>query len=622
MESCFCSLGIFLLWLVRPCVGFAEPVEDKRALLDFQAKIPRGYALNWSKDTSLCGNWRGVRCDSELSRVIELRLPGIGFNSEIPPGTLSHLSGLRILSLGSNGLTGHFPPDFSNFSALTEIHLQLNNFSGPLPSDFSPWKRLTVLDLSYNYFEGNIPSSISNLTHLAALNLSNNSITGHIPDLHLPKLKFLNLSNNYLNGSIPKSLQGFPDSSFCANELSRTFPAIHNAYPSPLPISNKPRRKRLSEPSLLGIVVGVSALVFAAFSVVLLLRYSRKKNGSEASGKGSKSDGSPGKMDAGNQDECKRLVFFEGSTCAFDLEDLLRASAEVLGKGTLGTAYKAVMEDSTTVVVKRLKEVAVGRRELEQLMEVVGKIRHENVVELKAYYYSKNEKLMVYDYYSQGSVFAMLHGKQGEGWRSPDWETRLRIALGTARGIAHIHSEHGGKLVHGNIKSSNVFLNHHNYGCVSEACLTTISNPRAPRVSRISGYGAPEVVDARKASQASDVFSYGVLLLELLTGKSPVQRTGCGREMLHIVRWVQSVVREEWTAEVFDVQLMIYPNIEEGLVQMLQIAMACVARMPEQRPKMAEVVRMIEEMRSLDRGSQSRTEATAEETYEIQSPLK
>ena len=172
----------------------------------------------------------------------------------------------------------------------------------------------------------------------------------------------------------------------------------------------------------------------------------------------------------------------------------------------------------------------------------------------------------------------------------------MRIALGAARGIARIHAETGGKLVHGNIKSSNIFLNARGYGCVSDLGLTTVMSPLAPPISRAAGYRAPEVTDTRKGSQSSDVYSFGVVLLELLTGKSPIHATG-GDEVIHLVRWVHSVVREEWTAEVFDVELMRYPNIEEEMVEMLQIAMGCVVRIPDQRPKMPDVVRHIENVR-------------------------
>jgi len=109
--------------------------------------------------------------------------------------------------------------------------------------------------------------------------------------------------------------------------------------------------------------------------------------------------------------EKNKLVFFEGCSFNFDLEDLLRASAEVLGKGSYGTAYKAVLEEPTTVVVKRLKEVVVGKREFEQQMEIVGRItQHPNVMPLRAYYYSKDEKLLVYDYVPGGSLSSLLHG--------------------------------------------------------------------------------------------------------------------------------------------------------------------------------------------------------------------
>lgn len=126
----------------------------------------------------------------------------------------------------------------------------------------------------------------------------------------------------------------------------------------------------------------------------------------EAGTSSSKDDITGGSTEA----ERNKLVFFDGGVYSFDLEDLLRASAEVLGKGSVGTSYKAVLEEGTTVVVKRLKDVVVTKREFEMQMEVLGKIKHDNVVPLRAFYFSKDEKLLVYDYMAAGSLSALLHG--------------------------------------------------------------------------------------------------------------------------------------------------------------------------------------------------------------------
>ncbi|KAJ9173688.1 hypothetical protein P3X46_016801 [Hevea brasiliensis] len=613
MEAKHIFSSIFFVGLAL-CLADGDPVEDRRALLDFVSNLPHSRPLNWNQSSPVCNYWTGVTCSKDESRVIAVRLPGVGFQGPIPPNTLGRLSALQILSLRSNLISGHFPYDFYNLKNLSFLYLQYNNLSGPLPTDFSVWNNLTIVNLSNNRFNGSIPRSLSNLTHLAALNLANNSLSGEVPEFILSSLQQINLSNNNLTGSVPKSLRRFPNSVFSGNNISfesyapRVSPVL---VPTAVPNPKSKNSRGLGETALLVIIIAACVLGLVAFAFLIIVCCSRKKGGDECSGKLQKGEMSPEKVVSRTQDANNRLVFFEGCNYAFDLEDLLRASAEVLGKGTFGIAYKAILEDATTVVVKRLKEVSVGKRDFEQQMEVVGSIKHENVVELRAYYYSKDEKLMVYDYYSQGSVSSMLHGKRGGERISLDWDTRMKIALGAARGIARIHAENGGKFVHGNIKSSNIFLNSRQYGCVSDLGLSTITSSLSPPISRAAGYRAPEVTDTRKAAQPSDVYSFGVVLLELLTGKSPIHTTG-GDEIIHLVRWVHSVVREEWTAEVFDVELMRYPNIEEEMVEMLQIALSCVVRMPDQRPKMPEVVKMIENVRQGDTDNRPSSENRSE----------
>lgn len=182
----------------------------------------------------------------------------------------------------------------------------------------------------------------------------------------------------------------------------------------------------------------------------------------------------------------------------------------------------------------------------------------------------------------------------------------MKIAAGAARGLAFIHSSCKTlKLTHGNIKSTNILLDKSGSARVSDFGLSVFASSTA--APRSNGYRAPEVLDGRKASQKSDVYSFGVLLLELLTGKCPsvMENSGAGAGsgyggVVDLPRWVQSVVREEWTAEVFDLELMRYKDIEEEMVGLLQIAMACTAPSSDQRPKMSYVVKMIEEIRGVE----------------------
>ncbi|XP_078439755.1 putative leucine-rich repeat receptor-like protein kinase IMK3 [Wolffia australiana] len=579
--------------------GVAITEADFQGLRAFKAALidRRGFLKTWndSGEGACAGFWLGIKCAH--GQVISIHLPWRSLAGQLSPA-IAQLPALRKLNLHDNALRGPIPSSLAFLPNLRALYLFNNRLSGSIPSSLSLCPLLKTLDLSHNALSGSfptppallrlnlsrnllsgpLPASLSAITNLTFLDLSYNAFQGPIPSslAELPSLAFLDLSFNAFSGPVPPSLSAkFPgDFSFRGNPL--------------LSLEKKPisRKKGMSVKDIVLVVVGAVLVVLMVVCCVLLGCLARKRREVKRGEKKAEEEEGEGGG---------KLVHFDG-TGVFAADDLLCATAEIVGKSTYGTVYKATLEDGSLVAVKRLREkMAKGQREFEAEVATLGKVRHGNLLPLRAYYVGpKGEKLLVFDFMPAGSLAAFLHARGPD--RRADWSTRKRIMVAAARGLAHLHDEE--KMVHGNLTSTNILLDESSDAKLADfglwRLMSTAANSNVVAAAAAMGYRAPELSKLKKASPKTDVYSLGVVMLELLTGKAP----GEAMDGQDLPQWVASIVKEEWTSEVFDLEL-----IREGdgstpdeLLNTLKLALHCVDPSPSARPEVSHVVRQLEEI--------------------------
>ncbi|KAE8698527.1 Cationic peroxidase 2 precursor [Hibiscus syriacus] len=520
-------------------------------------------------DPFLNDNWNGLQCYGNTS---------YWFGIQCINGRVTSIL------LENRGLSGK--PSTNSFVVLSElisVVFKNNSLSGNI-MDFSFNLKLKHIDLSENMFDGPIPRSLLELELLESLQLQENNLSGTIPEFNQDSLTIFNVSNNHISGPIPgtRTLKSFgfasyfnngPDMCDSSSSGSCHFSDAHTGRDS--------KGKSIATIAMVFVIIGLATVI------LLLILYGKKSRRIKDLMKSypfEERDDLKLEDDDVHGDE-KKLVFMADEECCFDLKDLLRASAEGLGKGVCGHTYKATMENRKPVVVKHFRELKpLSNEEFLKLVRKIADQKHPNLLPLMAYYCSKDEKLFVYRYVRNGNLFNCLHG----GRRSKDrirfsWSSRLTVARSVARALDYLHlnSNHSQNTVpHGNLKSSNILLDDDDTVLVSDHGLTSFMTfPMAAQL--MVSYNSPEYQFSERVSRKSDVWSYGCLLLELLTGRVSVHSAPPGIDGVDLSKWVQRAVREGWVAEIFDTEISVEKNAGPGMMKLFEIALRCCDESPE-----------------------------------------
>ncbi|XP_047339748.1 pollen receptor-like kinase 4 [Impatiens glandulifera] len=554
----------------------------------------------------------------------------MGLSGKVDIDTLLGLPRLRTIRLDNNSLDGPLP-EFGRLGSLKSLFVNRNKFSGQIPDNaFVGMGSMKKLVLSHNSFVGPVPTSVIQLPKLTELRIEGNQFTGRIPNLQQKSLTLVNVSYNHLEGPIPPSIASMHVSCFTGNnDLC--------GKPLELVCGATPKWKIALIVFICLLALGFLLLIIAVLhqkkkdrtptlGKVDSSSYSSKKSGRASStvavvGTGGNSYGDSGSVSGGmsrggsgrggsansrKAEQAGKLSFLKDDRTRFDLQDLLRASAEVLGSGNFGSSYKALLMDGQAVVVKRFKQMtAISREEFHEHMRRIGRLQHPNLLPLVAYYYRKEEKLLVFDYFQNGSVARHLYGNHNEEQPGLNWPTRLKIVKGMAKGLAYLHAELPSlSVAHGHLKSSNVLLNDSFEPMLMDYALVPAVNPdQAPHL--LVAYKSPEYAEHGRITKQTDVWSLGILILEILTGKFPANNMTQGKSGNHhaeLTNWVSSIKRqsENSTAKLFDPDMKATAEEEKEMMKLLIIGANCCETDAGKRSELKDVILKIEEIK--DRG--------------------
>ncbi|ONK68502.1 uncharacterized protein A4U43_C05F12430 [Asparagus officinalis] len=501
----------------------------------------------------------------------QVQIDNNSFSGKIPLA-LGKINTMYRFSASRNGLYGNLPDNIFDSPALSIINLSRNSLSGSIP-ELKNCKRLVSLSLAGNSFTGNIPSSLAELPVLTYIDLSSNNLSGEIPQgLQNLKLALFNVSFNQLSGLVPASLTaGFP-ASFLQGNPDLCGPGL----PKQCNDREKGPRSRTK-----GLIIALATIAFAvafillAFGIFVAYRLYQRKSCSS----------------------CLKSVFFYPLKITGDELMMSLDEKSNIGRGPFGKVHLFQLPNGQFVVLKRLvNSQSLSYKKLKGEIKTLAKARHKSLAKLLGFCYSEGEILLIYEYYHKGSLGDAL----SSSIIKLNWKVRCQIALGTARGLAYLHKDYVPSLLHRNLKSNNILLDEDFEPKVTDIGLDRVVGETSFQSSIASELNscciiAPEHGCSEKATEQMDVYSFGVVLLELITGRKAEQQESS--EAPDVVKWVRRKINmTNGSLQVLDAKIS--ASSQEEMLQALELALRCTSLMPENRPMIEEVVRLLEALNS------------------------
>ncbi|CAI0453188.1 unnamed protein product [Linum tenue] len=499
-------------------------------------------------------------------------------------------------------------------------------------------KNVTTINLAKQGFAGKISPAFAQLASLQFLYLNENNLTGLIPDslTTLPQLKVVDLSNNNLSGRIPVfsshvKLTLYPGNKFLGTNIDTSATGGASSTEPEDPTNGTGYSSKISKWVIVAIVVLVFLFVLAIVLFVLLRYKKMKKKGKKIGdeegklmfGKGGKGNnkeevyivadelhGRSPQMIGGKVAAGQKII--EDPSASMSIEVLRQVTdnfseKKIIGKGGFGVVYKGDLHDGTQVAVKRMESGPMGSKGLKEFqaeIAVLSNVRHRHLVAFLGYCINESERLLVYEYMSRGTLGQHLFDQHRHGTLPLTWKQRITIALDVARGVEYLHSLAQQSFIHRDLKPSNILLGDDmrakvsDFGLVKHA--TDGKQSMETRLAGTFGYLAPEYATTGRVSRKADVYAFGVILMELITGRKALDDT-VEDETSHLVTWFRMMMNSNKNniQAAIDSALTIhnqdqdYESTLEAIHKVAQLAGHCTATEPSQRPEMGHAVNVL-----------------------------